>query len=175
MLAAQAAVALANARFTAGLEGKVAEHSAHLDERVRELEVIDTIQRGVAAELDFQAIVDLVGDKLREVFDSGEVNIRWWDPKTNLVHYLYEFEHGQRLTVEPQPPRPGGPFEQMRKTRQPILYSNVAEQLAAGSVLLPGTDRSLSLVSVPIIGSDRVIGSILLENTSARTRSTPPT
>ena len=32
-----------------------------------ELAVINSIQEGLAAELDFQAIIDLVGDKLREV------------------------------------------------------------------------------------------------------------
>ena len=37
-------------------------------ERVAELQIINSIQQGLAAELDFQAIVDLVGDKLREVF-----------------------------------------------------------------------------------------------------------
>ena len=29
----------------------------------------------MAAELDFQAIIDLVGDKLREVFQTGEIGI----------------------------------------------------------------------------------------------------
>ena len=40
-------------------------------ERVAELQIINSIQQGLAAELDFQAIVDLVGDKLREVFNTA--------------------------------------------------------------------------------------------------------
>ncbi len=43
-------------------------------ERVAELQIINSIQQGLAAELDFQAIVDLVGDKLREVFTR-----RYWN------------------------------------------------------------------------------------------------
>ena len=39
-----------------------------LRERNAELAVINTIQQGMAGSLDFQAIVDTVGDKLREVF-----------------------------------------------------------------------------------------------------------
>jgi hypothetical protein len=35
----------------------------------------------LAAELDFQAIVDLVGDKLREVFDTPDLGIRWYDQR----------------------------------------------------------------------------------------------
>ena len=39
--------------------------------------MINSIQQGVGAELDFQAIVDLVGDKLREVFRTGDISITW--------------------------------------------------------------------------------------------------
>ena len=37
-------------------------------QRNNELAIINSIQQGLASELDFQAIVDLVGDNLREVF-----------------------------------------------------------------------------------------------------------
>ena len=71
MLAAQAAVALANIRASEGLEAKVAERTAQLEQRAGELALINRIQQGIAAELDFQAIVDLVGDKLSEVFNRA--------------------------------------------------------------------------------------------------------
>ncbi|MFN8411427.1 MAG: GAF domain-containing protein [Anaerolineales bacterium] len=53
-------------------------------ERVAELQIINSIQQGLAAELDFQAIVDLVGDKLREVFNTPDLGINWYDEKTNF-------------------------------------------------------------------------------------------
>ena len=67
--------------------------------------MINSIQEGMAAELNFQAIVDLVGDKLREVFHTGEIGIRWYDAKANLLHYLYEYEHGVRLDLPSAAPR----------------------------------------------------------------------
>jgi hypothetical protein len=39
--------------------------------RAAELAIINSIQEGLAAELNFQAIVHLVGDKLREVFNTA--------------------------------------------------------------------------------------------------------
>jgi GAF domain-containing protein len=131
-------------------------------ERVAELQIINSIQQGLAAELDFQAIVDLVGDKLREVFNTPNLGINWYDEKANLLHYLYNYEHGKRLTIDPLPPRSGGMFETMVKTRQPIVYNTLAE--FGERELLPGTDASKSLISVPIISSDRVLGNIGMEN-----------
>jgi len=133
-------------------------------ERVAELEIINAIQQGLAAELHFQAIVDLVGDKLREVFDSPDLDIRWYDEKTNLVHFLYEYEHSQRLSIPPGPPAPGGSFEQFLKNRQPIIGNTVELMERTGGTTIPGTDTSQSLISVPIISSDRVIGSLQIEN-----------
>src|SRR6185437_4959042 len=67
MLASQAAVALANVRFAEGLERKVAERTAELEQRAGELAIINSIQQGIAGSLDFQGICDLVGARLREV------------------------------------------------------------------------------------------------------------
>src|SRR5208282_1679444 len=88
-VAASMGVALENARLFDETQRLLKE----TEQRAAELAVINRIQEGMSAELNFQAIVDLVGDKLREVFKTGELGIRWYDPKTNLMHYLYEYEH----------------------------------------------------------------------------------
>src|SRR5918996_356140 len=64
-----------------------------LAQRETELEIINSIQQGLAAELDFQAIIDLVGDKLREILSADDLVIAWYDEKTNVMHYLYAYEH----------------------------------------------------------------------------------
>ena len=133
-------------------------------ERVAELQIINSIQQGLAAELDFQAIVDLVGDKLREVFKTPDLSINWYDEKSNLIHYLYAYEHGTRLAISPMPPTPGGQFESMIRTRQPIVVNNHADYERLNIPVVPGTDPSKSLVSVPIISSDRVLGGLQIEN-----------
>ena len=50
------------------------------------------------------------------------------------------------------------------ETRKPVLANTVAEQQAMGIQIFPGTDSSISSLNVPIIGSDRVIGAILVED-----------
>ncbi len=134
-----------------------------LDQRNAELAVLNSIQQGLAAELDFQSIIDLVGNKIREIFNTGDIGIRWYDQHQNLVHYLYEFEHGQRIQIPSAPPRSNSWF-QMMKTRRPVVLNNRAQMAEIGINLAPGTDQSLSLLTVPIIGNAQMIGSIILEN-----------
>jgi GAF domain-containing protein/CheY-like chemotaxis protein len=152
-LSANMAVAIQNARLFEGEQ-----------QRVAELQIINGIQQGLAAELDFQAIVDLVGDKLRQVLNTGDLGIAWYDEKANLVHSLYDYEHGKRMAlIPPMPPRPDGVFIRLTKTHQPVVYGTEADGNAI-SPTIPGTDVSKSGAFVPIISSDRVLGSIRVEN-----------
>jgi signal transduction histidine kinase/CheY-like chemotaxis protein len=134
------------------------------EQRAAEMAVINSIQQGIAAELNFQAIVDLVGDKLRAVLKTDDIGIRLLDPKTGLAHYLYEYEHGQRLHLPPAIPKPGGLIDGMRKTLAPIVCNTEAEIKATGIGIVPGTDQALSMVSVPIVSGERMTGALLLES-----------
>ncbi len=166
-LAAQAAVALANLRTQEGLERQVAERTEALEQRAGELALINSIQQGLAARLDFQAIVDLVGDKLREVFGSEDLSIRWWDDEADTVVQLYSVEHGQHL-----PKGPPRPVRATNRTAIRLLHEGVGsyfgtheEQVAAGiGGATPGTDWCLSIIGAPIRGTRRVLGMIVIEN-----------
>ena len=100
-LASSMGTALENARLFAETERLFKAGQ----ERVAELQIINEVQQGLAAELDFQSIIDLVGDKLREVLQTGNLGIRWYDEKANLIHYMYEYEHSERLVLEPLAPK----------------------------------------------------------------------
>jgi GAF domain-containing protein len=130
-------------------------------ERVAELQIINSIQQGLATELDFQAIVELVGDKLREVFNTSDLVINWYDEKTDLLHYLYVYEHGKRLSL---PPGPLKAMETPIKRRIPIVVNTVEDLKKMGITPVPGTDVGKSLIYVPIISSDRGLGAIGIEN-----------
>ena len=158
-VAASMGVALENARLFDETQRLLKE----TEQRATELAVINSVQQGVAAELDFQAIIDLVGDKLRDVFHTGNIGIRWWDAEAGLVHYLYEFEYGNRLEMRPNPPSPGGVWERMMANRQPWVANNAAE-MNTGVKIVPGTDMCKSIVQVPILAGERMLGAISLEN-----------
>ena len=107
----------------------------------------------------------MVGDKLREAFHTLDLGIDWYDDKTNMIHYLCLYEHGKRLNIPPQPPRPGSVMETIIKTRQPIVFNNISDYARLNSATpVPGTDQGKSYIAVPIIGKDRVYGIIGLED-----------
>ena len=47
--------------------------------------IINSVQEALASKLDMQAIYDLVGDKIREIFNAQMVDIRTYDPPTDLT------------------------------------------------------------------------------------------
>src|SRR5208282_4132397 len=159
-VSASMGVALENARLFDETQRLLKE----TEQRNAELAVINRIQEGMAAELDFQAIIDLVGDKLREVFKTRDIGIRWYDANTDLIHYVYQYEHGARLRPPPMEPNPGGPWFKIVQTRQPLVANNRADMELLGIQTVVGTDQSISSLSVPILGSDRVLGTIVLED-----------
>jgi GAF domain-containing protein len=97
-VAASMGAALENARLFDETQRLLKE----TEQRNAELAVINSIQQGVASELDFQKIIEVAGDKLREVLKTDEIGVRWLDHDARRVHYLYEYEHGVRLAIPPQ-------------------------------------------------------------------------
>ena len=161
-LANSMSIALENARLFDETQRLLKE----TEQRNAELAVINSIQEGMAAELDFQAIIDLVGDKLCTVLDNENLTITWYDHEANLFRSLYSVEHGKRLPPdEPRTPRPDGPFARMMRVRQARVLNNPAEIISEGFHVQPGTDAgTLSLAHIPILGGDRFLGEILLED-----------
>ena len=64
------------------------------DERAAELAIINEVQQGLAAQLDMQAMYDLVGDRLREIFDAQVLDIGVLDKADGLIHFPYTIERG---------------------------------------------------------------------------------
>ena len=98
---------------------------------------------GHRAELDFQAIVDLVGDKLREVFGTGDIGIRWCDETTG--HWSTTCTSTSTASGSPAAVAPcsrDGPVSSADvATRDRWSLNTRAEQKPPGSAIA-GTDAS---------------------------------
>ena len=162
LLASQAAAALAKLCLSAALEAKVAERTAELAQRAAELAVLNSIQQGVAAKLDFRAIVDLVGDRLRTLFGTEDIGIASYDEAAGVVHQLYVVERGRRIEIAPFSAGPQDKIVAALRTGRPLLLRNPRETEAYGVRPAPGTAPSRSSVLVPVMVGARYRGAIRL-------------
>ena len=134
-------------------------------QRNAELDLVNSVGQGLAKGLDFNAIIDLIGDKMREIFNTQAVSIRLVDHAKKLVEFAYLFDDGKRQYVEPMPLGAGFTGNIVRTRRTMVVNENLAQlQGEYGSIVLPGTVCYQSFVGVPILQGDQVIGLITLES-----------
>ena len=160
----------ADVRLLTTLAGSlsVALENARLFEETRqrnaELVLINDVQRGLAENLDMQAMYDLVGDRLQEIFDAQVLDIGVLDPEAGVIRYPYTLERGVRLPDEPTP-IVAGPGAHVLETRQPLLINDrFAERVAElGGGFVQG-EPPLSAVYVPLVIGGAATGRISLQN-----------
>src|SRR5688572_14627161 len=80
----------------ANSDDAVADLQAQLDSRNAQLAVVNEIGAALAKQLDFQGIVDAVGDRLAEIFGSGDMFIAILDDDRKRIDFPYWTEGGER-------------------------------------------------------------------------------
>jgi GAF domain-containing protein len=150
-------VALENARLFDETQRLLKE----TEERNAELAIINSIQQGLASELEFEALVDMVGDKLREVFNSDNLSILFYDNENDLLEAPYVYNDGERLFPSAWKPRSRKAVEQVAANRQPLIWNTSAEADKWGLWSDEGPVHSSGMF-VPVIGSDKVVAAIRL-------------
>jgi GAF domain-containing protein/CheY-like chemotaxis protein len=157
-VASSMGVALENARLF--------EETKHLlaqtDQRAAELAVINEIGSALAQQLEFQSIVDLVGERVRSIFNPQSMFIALYDPATNIIEFPYARDAGVR--EERRAPRALGPGLTSRiiQTARPVRVGSDEEANELGAVQVGGSDTE-SFLGVPIMSGDRVTGVVALE------------
>ncbi len=162
-LANSMSIALENARLFE--QTKKLLHESR--QRNAELSILNAIQQGLVQEMDLNGIINLVGDKLREALDFQDIGIRLYEKEKNLLHFYYEYERGERLTIDPMPPTMVSKYVIDKKELLLVKHNdeNAVKSLGIEGVdLIPGTDRSKSFVAVPILAGSEAKGLIIIED-----------
>ena len=155
-LANSMSVALENARLFSETE-----------QRNAELAVINSVQEGLVAEMDLQGIYDLVGDKIRGLFDSQVAAIVTFDHEKKIEHFQYLVEEGDRLYPNPRPI--DKIREQLIKTKETINEQENAKEAytritGEAPKAVAGTSFPRSMVFVPLSIGKTVNGYVSLQN-----------
>ena len=133
-------------------------------QRAAELAVINSVQSGIAGSLDFQAIVDLVGDKVHEIFDAQAVGIAGIDTERQVLLPWYLIERGQRVELPHERPLNGFAAAMTRSGEPIVVNSDLARRSAeVGSQIVAG-ENPKSAMFVPLLVGGRVRGVVTLQN-----------
>tara|TARA_R110000868_G_scaffold294140_1_gene554716 strand:- start:72499 stop:77502 length:5004 start_codon:yes stop_codon:yes gene_type:complete len=137
------------------------------EQRNAELAVINSVQQGLVAEMDMQGIYDLVGERIRDLFDAQVTGIYSFDHESNLEIFRYLFEDGERLYPEPRPLN--HIREWIIKNKKLLLVNENADETIFNvtgkeHIAVPGTRLPKALIFVPLIVGDEVKGCVSLQN-----------
>ncbi|MFL5756640.1 MAG: GAF domain-containing protein, partial [Chloroflexota bacterium] len=132
------------------------------DQRAAELAVINEIGQALAKQLDFEAITELVGERVRQIFDSTSLFVALYDEPTNMVRFPYEIGEGERLHTDPIELGPGL-TSRVIQSRRPLRLGTMAQTEASGAIVVAGP-QSQSWLGVPILAGDHIVGVIGLES-----------
>ena len=156
-IATSMGVALENARLFDETKRLLGE----ADERAAELTVINEIGEALARQLEFDAIIQLVGERVRALFAVQSAFIALHDPVTNLITFPYDLDEGLPFDRGSMPLGPGL-TSTVIVTGRSLRIGSEAEQEAAGALQAGGAD-TVSWLGAPITGANRVIGVLGLE------------
>jgi len=135
-------------------------------ERNAELALINSVQTALAGELEMQAIYDVIGDKIQEIFDAQAVLIMTLDETTGLMHYPYLTDRHGRQYEDPSPL--SGFTKHVLETREPLLLNGAGTVREAaekvGSTMVGSAEPPKSLLFVPLLTGARATGVISLQN-----------
>ena len=133
-------------------------------QRNAELALINSVQEAIAGELDPQAIYELVGDKIREVFEAQVVDIGIFDFEAQLTRYPYAIERGVRFPDDPSPLY--SPTNRaLLEAKAPVLINDVPAWEAERGDPLPASagEPALSVLNAPLVSGDEVTADLAAE------------
>ena len=130
-------------------------------QRNAELALVNEVGAAVASQLEFDRIIDLVGERIREIFGVQTGYIALYDATTQLISFPYQFDRGERVGREPVP-LGAGLTSRVLITKQPLRLGRNEDADALGALVVGSADAE-SWLGVPILAGERVLGAIGLE------------
>jgi PAS domain S-box-containing protein len=144
----------------ATLERRVEVRTAELQQRNSELAVVNEVGQALTSHLEYNAILEAVGERAAAALGADGLSIAMLDEATGVVTFMYWIDKGKR-----DPSLEGRVLDdvltsRILETRRPMRISNAEEAEALGAPFKVGGTESY--LGVPIPAGDRAIGVIAI-------------
>jgi PAS domain S-box-containing protein len=128
--------------------------------RNADLAIVNRVSQALAFQLDLDALIELVGEQMRQTFEADIVYVALYDRHTCTLHFPYQF--GDEI---PSRPLSHGLTERVIETGQPLLINeDVSGRRAELDFQIIGR-IALSYLGVPIPVGRETIGVISVQST----------
>ena len=154
-LANSAGVALENARLLAETNRLLGE----TDQRAAALATVNAISHALASELELEALLHAIGERIRETFHADIVYVALHNHETDMIEFPYDY--GNTMTTMPFGK---GLTSRVLSIREPILINQDVEARHIEMQVDMVGARAKSYLGVPIIVGDTAIGVLSVQN-----------
>jgi signal transduction histidine kinase/CheY-like chemotaxis protein len=162
-LASSMSVALENARLFEETTRLLQE----TEQRAGELTTVNTIGQAIASQLDLDALIRFVGERMRQTFHADIVYVALVDKAAGVIRFPYA--HGDEMT----PMRAGeGLTGRIIDTARPLLINAALEDATSAIGATSVGAEAKSYLGVPILQGSEAIGAISVQSTQHEGRFT---
>ncbi|MFZ9002947.1 MAG: ATP-binding protein [Robiginitalea sp.] len=143
------------------LEGKVQDRTREVQQRLNELATVNEVTQALNDKLELDKLIELVGDKMKEVFNSDITYLAILDEKTEMINFPYQ--EGDNM----EPLRLGeGLTSRIIQTGEPLLINKDADIMAEYDKygLKQTGKQAVSYLGVPIPVEDDIIGVLSVQS-----------
>ena len=92
-------------------------------QRVSELATVNSVGQALSSQLDLDALIELVGEQVRETFDADIAYVALHDEEAGRIDFAYYYETGER---RPEPPIEYGRGSRRRSSGRASRYCSTA-------------------------------------------------
>ena len=130
-------------------------------QRAAELSIVNSVGHALSGQLDLPALIELVGEKMRETFDADIVYVALHDPAADTIEFPFYSELGQRVATSPIA-FGEGLTSRILESRTPLLLNRAEhfDHIGTRGLGIPAE----SYLGVPIMTRERVLGVISVQS-----------
>ncbi|MEJ2585213.1 MAG: response regulator [Robiginitalea sp.] len=143
------------------LEAKVQQRTSEVQQRLNELATVNSVSQALNNKLELDKLIELVGNKMKEVFNSDITYLAILDKETSIINYPYQ--EGDNMA----PLKLGeGLTSRIIQTGEPLLINKDADIVAEYDKygLKQTGKQAVSYLGVPIPVEDEIIGVLSVQS-----------
>ncbi len=173
-LCSQAAIAIENAQLYQHIRAKnraLVEAKRQLEQKIRELDILYEIEKEISSSWDLDKLLDKILFKTTQTLEAEAGSILLLEEKTNLLYFKSitgeKAEELRKFKIK----MGEGIVGWVASTKTPVIVNNVAEDPRfAGHISAKIQFPTQSIICVPLVENNRVLGALELINKKGEDR-----